>query len=86
MTKVSTESRINWFHGSVNPNPARKESSCKTTTSTAKPISKGGAKSHILLVTEQNEARRIVFLCPCMCESKRLNGPTSAMTLPNGFH
>ena len=47
IANVSTDSRINWFHGSKIPILARKESSLSTTTSTAKPINSGGAKSHI---------------------------------------
>ena len=66
IANVRTDSRINWFHGSEIPIPARKESSLSTTTSTAKPINRGGAKSQILLVIEQKEARRMVLLCPFM--------------------
>ena len=79
MMKVKTDSRISWCQASTTPNPARKDSSLCTTTSTAKPISKGGAKSHILFSTEHSVARRIVPLCGDMYRNNLLNGPPSLM-------
>ena len=42
------------------------ESSRKTTTSTAKPMSSGGARSQNLLNTEQKAAKRTVLRCGFM--------------------
>ena len=56
-TTTTIESKTNWFQGSSKPRPARNEFSCNTTTSTARPISNGGARAQILLIIEQDYFR-----------------------------
>ena len=66
MRKVSTDKATSWCHGSTRPTFASVDSSRSTTTSTAKPMSSGGARSQNLLNTEQNAAKRTVPRCGFM--------------------